>query len=222
MVATVPGAGSPPACGGPSGGGRNGSISTTFRWYDATRHRRPRERIRRRLWTRPCGKVAVGRGVLHHTGGDQDHRFGQSQPWLSTPRAPTRAPLHSPDPPVQATVVERGRRAVDLHPSRTGRAQQTEVDRVVGLLNNVPDPTTQGLKTCGSKPVSGRSIALIFQWSRPGRVSPGITHAPTSRAALRDLRTRPGPGGVGVLLLGGLQNIQDRLKSIWSVKSVTL
>ena len=119
-------------------------------------------------------------------------------------------------------VVERGRRAVDLHPSRTGRAQQTEVDRVVGLLNNVPDPTTQGLKTCGSKPVSGRSIALIFQWSRPGRVSPGITHAPTSRAALRDLRTRPGPGGVGVLLLGGLQNIQDRLKSIWSVKSVTL
>ena len=69
-------------------------------------------------------------------------------------------PLHSPDPPAQATVVERGRRAVDLHPSRTGRAQQIEVDRVVGLLNNIPDPTTQGLKTCGSKPISGRSIAL--------------------------------------------------------------
>ena len=201
MVATFPGAGSPPALRGPSGRWLEHPISTTFRWYDATRHRRPRERIRRRLWTRSCGKVAVGRGVLHHTGGDQDHRFGQSQPWLSTPRAPTRAPLH---------------------PSRTGRAQQTEVDRVVGLLNNVPDPTTQGLKTCGSKPVSGRSIALIFQWSRPGRVSPGITHAPTSRGTLRDLRTRPGPGGVGVLLLGGLQNIQDRLKSIWSVKSVTL
>ena len=98
VIATFPGAGSPPACGGPSGGGRNGSISTTFRWYDATRHRRPRERIRRRLWTRPCGKVAVERGVLHHTNGDQDHRFGQPQPWLSTPRAPARAP--SPlDPP---------------------------------------------------------------------------------------------------------------------------
>ena len=92
VVATFPGAGSPPALRGPSGGGRNGSISTTFRWYDATRHRRPRERIRRRLWTRPCGKVAVERGVLHHTNGDQDHRFGQPQPWLSTPRAPARAP----------------------------------------------------------------------------------------------------------------------------------
>ena len=96
------------------------------------------------------------------------------------------------------------------------------MDHVVGILNNIPDPTTQDLKTRSSKPASERSIALIYQWSRSGRVRPGITHAPTSRAALRDLRARPGPGGVGVLLLGGLQDVQDRLKSVWSVKPVTL
>ena len=79
VIATFPGAGSPPACGGPSGGGWNGSIFTTFRWYDATRHRRPRERIRRRLWTRPCGKVAVRRGVPHHSDGDQDHNLGRAE-----------------------------------------------------------------------------------------------------------------------------------------------
>ena len=221
MVATFPGAGSPPACGGPSGGGRNGSISTTFRWYDATRHRRPRERIRRRLWTRPCGKVAVRQGVPHHTDGDQDHRFGQPQPWLSTPRAPARAP--SPlDPPGTDPVVERGRRAVDLHPSRTGRAQQTEMDHVVGLLNNIPDPTTQDLKTRSSKPASERSIALYTS----GAVLAACALAsPTPRpscAALRGFRARPGPGGVGTLLLGGLQDVQDRPKSVRPVKPVTL
>ena len=179
MVATFPGAGSPPALRGPSGRWLEQPISTTFRWYDATRHRRPRERIRRRLWTRPCGKVAVGRGVPRHTSGDQCHKIGWPQPRGH----PHVRPLPSPDPPGAGPVVERGRRAVDLHPARTGRAQQTEVDRVVGLLNNVPDPTTQGLKTCGSKPVSGRSIALIFQWSRPGRVSPGASPTPRPHAA---------------------------------------
>ena len=92
VVATFPGAGSPPALRGPSGRWLEHPISTTFRWYDATRHRRPRERIRRRLWTRPCGKVAVRRGVPHHTSGDQRHKLGQLQPWFSTPRAPAPTP----------------------------------------------------------------------------------------------------------------------------------
>ena len=113
VIATFPGAGSPPACGGPSGGGRNGSISTTFRWYDATRHRRPRERIRRRLWTRPCGKVAVGRGVPHHTDGDQCHRFGQPQPreYPSHAPAPHRSPRWVP-------VVEHEHRTTHARPAQ--------------------------------------------------------------------------------------------------------
>ncbi len=98
MVATFPGAGSPPALWGPSGGGRNGSISTTFRWYDATRHRRPRERIRRRLWTRPCGKVAVERDVSHHTDGDQDHKISWPQPR----EHPHRVLFLTRSPPVHA------------------------------------------------------------------------------------------------------------------------
>ena len=154
MIATFPGAGSPPACGGPSGGGRNGSISTTFRWYDATRHRRPRERIRRRLWTRPCGKVAVERGVPHHTDGDQCHRFGHPQPreYPSHAPAPHRSPRWVP-------VVEREHRAADLHPSRTGDASsrirpargrsptpsrtghKTETDHVIRLLSTAPEQT---------------------------------------------------------------------------------
>ena len=96
VVATFPGAGSPPALRGPSGGGRNGPISTTFRWYDATRHRRPRERIRRRLWTRPCGKVAVERGVPHHSSGDQDHRLDRPQPRRHRTTPPHQIPRYRP------------------------------------------------------------------------------------------------------------------------------
>ena len=120
VVATFPGAGSPPALWGPSGGGRNGPISTTFRWYDATRHRRPRERIRRRLWTRPCGKVAVERGVPRHSDGDQDHKLGRPQP-CGHPHV--RPPPLTRSPPVQTPVVEHEHRAADLHPSRTGHVQ---------------------------------------------------------------------------------------------------
>ncbi len=104
VVATFPGAGSPPALRGPSGGGWNGSISTTFRWYDATRHRRPRERIRRRLWTRPCGKVAVKQGVPHHSSGDQDHKIGWPQPRGH----PHRAPSSHQIPPAQTPSSSAG------------------------------------------------------------------------------------------------------------------
>ena len=126
MVATFPGAGSPPALRGPSGRWLEHPISTTFRWYDATRHRRPRERIRRRLWTRPCGKVAVERGVPHHTDGDQDHKRGWPQPH----EHPHVRPLTSPDPLRYKPVVEREHRPPcppvwDTH--------KTEADRAIGL-----------------------------------------------------------------------------------------
>ena len=116
VVATFPGAGSPPALRGPSGRWLEHPISTTFRWYDATRHRRPRERIRRRLWTRPCGKVAVKRGVPRHIDGDQDHKFDWSQPR----EHPHRAPLPSPDPlqprpPSSSAGTTHARPAQDMH-----------------------------------------------------------------------------------------------------------
>ena len=154
MVATFPGAGSPPALRSPSGRWLEHPISTTFRWYDATRHRRPQRRIRRRLWTRPCGKVAVRRGVPHHIGGDQCHRFGHPQPreYPSHAPAPHRSPRWVP-------VVEREHRAADLHPSRTGDASsrirpargrsptpsrtghKTETDHVIRLLSTAPEQT---------------------------------------------------------------------------------
>ena len=98
MVATFPGAGSPPALWGPSGRWLEHPISTTFRWYDATRHRRPRRRIRRRLWTRPCGKVAVRQGVPHHIDGDQDHKISWPQPL----EHPHRVLFLTRSPPAQA------------------------------------------------------------------------------------------------------------------------
>jgi len=104
-------------------------ISTTFRWYDATRHRRPQRPIRRRLWTRPCGKVAVERGVPHHTDGDQDHKRGWPQPR----EHPHVRPLPSLGPLRHGSIVERGRRATHPHLSRTGHTQQTEADRAIGL-----------------------------------------------------------------------------------------
>ena len=153
MVATFPGAGSPPALRGPSGGGQNGSIFTTFRWYDATRHRRPQRRIRRRLWTRPCGKVAVGRGVPHHSSSDQDHKLGRPQPRghphvhplarssRRRPRRRARAPRRGPPPVPHRTRIfpyptARGRSPT---PSRTGH--KTETDHVIRLLSTAPEQT---------------------------------------------------------------------------------
>ena len=126
MVATFPGAGSPPALRGPSGGGRNGSISTTFRWYDATRHRQSQRRIRRRLWTRPCGKVAVRQGVPHHIDGDQDHKFGWPQPR----EHPHVRPLPSPDPlRHRPTASSTG----TVPPTLPHRTHKTEADHAIGL-----------------------------------------------------------------------------------------
>ena len=198
VIATFPGAGSPPACGGPSGGGRNGSISTTFRWYDATRHRRPRERIRRRLWTRPCGKVAVRRGVPHHTGGDQSHIFDQPQPCGH----PHVRPLPSPDPPVQAPVVERGRRAVDLHPSRTGDASsrirpargrsptpsrtghKTETDHVIRLLSTAPEQTLIVNPLIRGRSDVRRSLSA-YDSRVASRIPSCATPAPTNKIVAR-------------------------------------
>ena len=199
MVATFPGAGSPPACGGPSGGGQNGSISTTFRWYDATRHRRPRERIRRRLWTRPCGKVAVGRGVPHHTDGDQCHRFGQPQPreYPSHAPAPHRSPRWVP-------VVEREHRAADLHPSRTGDASsrirpargrsptpsrtghKTETDHVIRLLSTAPEQTLIVNPLIRGRSDVRRSLSA-YDSKAASRIPPcaALSPAPTNKTIAR-------------------------------------
>ena len=183
MVATFPGAGSPPALRGPSGRWLEHPISTTFRWYDATRHRRPRERIRRRLWTRPCGKVAVRRGVPHHSSSDQDHKLGRPQP-CGHPHV--RPPPLTRSPPVQAPVIERGRRAVDPHPSRTGHVQSRDRPRRRTPLQRGQNRIEWFVR---SRPGSRKRYPAHMTRKRP----PGHYPVSPSRSHKQNRSTRPPP-----------------------------
>ena len=181
MVATFPGAGSPPALRGPSGGGRNGSISTTFRWYDATRHRRPRERIRRRLWTRPCGKVAVERGVPHHSSGDQNHKLGQPQPR----EHPHVRPLPSPDPLQHRSPSSSASTAHSL-PHRTHTIRRTTSLDSSAQHQNKPSLWTH---LPGADQTAGETLPNIAQRRPPD-------HCPVPPLALpheQNNSTRPPP-----------------------------
>ena len=200
MVATFPGAGSPPALWDPSGGGRNGSIFTTFRWYDATRHRRPRRRIRRRLWTRPCGKVAVRQGVPHHIDGDQDHKISWPQPLehphrvlFLTRSPPAQAPLStSAAPPIHA------RPAQDAHlPARPARGQSpTPLPhrmRTIRRTTSLGSPAQHQNKTeswphlPGEDQTSGEAPPRMTR-RRPPRYWPvlALSPVPTNKIIARD------------------------------------
>ena len=66
-------------------------------------------------------------------------------------------------------------------------------------------PRTRRWTACPQRPLTTRRSRIPTRAgsSRPSRA------ATASRVALRGVRTRPGPGGVGVLLLGRLQEVQD-------------